>query len=157
MIKSDLRSRMCNWGNHVGGRVGPETFPTVAPMFRDAPISKWWEEAWGDQETAPQEITPPVDERDAEIIDRLVLSIKSQRLKLALLIEYANTPKSFNWRRYGYTDSVNEACRLMEYLLEGQSKKAIALRMIAENRHTETHIADVCGCSQSYVSQLKTA
>lgn len=153
MIKSDLRSRMCNWGNHVGGRVGPETFPTVAPMFRDAPISKWWEEAWGDQETAPQEITPPVDERDAEIIDRLVLSIKSQRLKLALLIEYANTPKLFNWRRYGYTESVNEACNLIEDMLAGQSKKAQVLKLIEQGKPAQS-IAEIVGVSHQYVYQL---
>ena len=125
-------------------------------MFRDAPMSKWWEDAWGEQESAPQEIMPPVDEKDAELIDRLVLGIKSERLKMALLIEYANTPKTFNWRRYGYTESVNEACNLIEDMLKGQSKKAIALRMIAENRHTGAHIAEVTGCSESFVCQLKT-
>ena len=153
---NDLRARLINWGDFVGGRLGPETFPTVAPMFRDAPMSKWYEEAWGDSEAAPQEITPPIDERDAEIIDRLVLSIKSQRLKLALLTEYAGKPKVFNWRRYGYIESVNEACNLIEDMLKGQSKKAIALRMIAENRHTGAHIAEVTGCSESFVCQLKT-
>ena len=154
---TDLRARLVNWGQHVGGYTGPETYPTVSPMFRDAPTSKWWEEAWGDEEAAPPEISPPVDEKDAEIIDRLVLSIKSERLKLALLIEYARAPKSFRFRRFNYDDSVNEAYRLMQDLTEGQSKKAIALRMIAENRHTETFIAEVVGCSQSYISQLRSA
>ena len=153
---TDLRARLINWGNHVGGRTGPETFASVAPMFREAPMSKWWEEAWGDSETVPQEISPPVDEKDAELIDRLVLGIKSERLKMALLIEYANTPKTFNWRLYGYTESVNEACRLIDDLLHGQSKKAIALRMLAENKHSETFIAEVVGCSQQYVSHLRT-
>ena len=154
---TDLRARLCNWGLHVGGHTGPETFSSVAPMFRDAPMSKWWEEAWGDQESAPEEITPPVDENDAELIDRLVLSIKSERLKMALLIEYANMPKSFSWRRYGYIESVNEACRLMEDLLTGKSKKEVAVRMIAEGRHSERFIADVAGCSQQYINQLRTS
>lgn len=154
---SDLRARLINWGNHVGGRTGPETYPSVAPMFQDAPTSKWWEDAWGEHETVPQEINPPIDEKDAEIIDRLVLTIKSERLKLALLIEYADTPKTFNWRRYGYTESVNEACRLMDDLLHGQSKKAIALRMITENRYSGAHIAQTVGCSEAFICQLKAA
>jgi hypothetical protein len=152
---TDLRARMINWGLHVGGYCGPEGFAPVAPMFRNAPVSKWWDEAWGDSEAAIEEITPPIDEKDAEIIDKLVLGIKSERLKLALLIEYARAPKSFRFRRYNYDDSVNEAFRLMQDLTEGQSKKAQALRLLAEGKHTGAHIADVVGCSEAFVCQLK--
>ena len=152
---TDTRARLCNWGLYVGGSTTPDAYPSTTPMFKDADMSKWHEEAWGDDESAPREIMPPIDEKDAAIIDRLVLSIKSERLKMALLIEYAQAPKSFRWRRFGYSDSVNEAFRLMEDLLGGASKKAIALRMLAEGGHTETFIAETAGCSQQYVSQLR--
>jgi hypothetical protein len=126
-------------------------------MFRNADTSKWHEDAWGDDESAPPEITSPVDEQDAQIIDKLVLGIKSERLKLALLIEYAAAPKSFKFRRFGYTESVDEAVRLMDDLLHGMTKKQVVFRMLQENRHSETHIAEIAGCSQPYVSQLRRA
>lgn len=152
------RDRLCNWGAFVGGKTGPDNYPPTSPMFKGANMSKWHEEGWGDDEAAPEEIPPPIDEKDAMYVETLICTIKSERLKLALLIEYACAPKSFRFKRYGYTESVDEALRLVEDLLTGQSKKAIVLRLLIDpRRYTETEIASMAGCSQPYVSQLKTA
>lgn len=154
----NTRERLCNWGLFVGGKTGPDSYPPTSPMFKGANMSKWYEEAWGDDEAAPEEIPPPVDEKDAMYVESLICTIKSERLKLALLIEYACAPKSFRFKRYGYTESVDEALRLVEDLLTGQSKKFIVLRLLVDpRRYTETEIANMAGCSQPYVSQLKTA
>ena len=86
-------------------------------MFRDADTSKWHEEAWGDNEAALPEIQDPIDERDAEYIDKLVSAMAQERLKTALLIEFARTPRVFHYRRWNYADSVAEAFRWMEQAL----------------------------------------
>ncbi len=150
------QERLINWGNFARGPVGPRGLPSATPMFENAPTSQWHEEGWGD-EAAPAEIPDPIDEADALIVDKLVCGLKSERLRIALLIEFAATPRSFNFRRYNYAESVAEAVRVMDDLLHGVSKKAQILRLLAENRHTETKIAEMVGVSKQYVCQLRAA
>ena len=111
------RDRLLNWGTWARSHTGPQGYPTVTPMFRDADTSKWHEEAWGDNEAALPEIQDPIDERDAEYIDKLVSAMAQERLKTALLIEFARTPRVFHYRRWNYADSVAEAFRWMEQAL----------------------------------------
>ncbi len=82
-------------------------------MFKYAPKSQWWEDGWGDQEAAPEEIQPPIDEIDAYQIDKLITKL-DERLKLALLIAYAEAPKVFRFRRFGFDESVAEAERKLQ-------------------------------------------
>ena len=150
------QSRLINWGNFARSPSGPQGIPPISPMFENAPTGKWHEEGWGD-EAMPAEIPDPIDEADALVIDKLVCGLKSERLRIALLIEFATTPRSFNFRRYNYTESVSEAIAVMDDLLHGVSKKAQILRLLAENRHTETKIAEIVGVSKQYVCQLRAA
>ncbi len=152
------QDRLSNWGNFARQPHGPRGISAVSPMFQNAPTSQWHEDGWGDcSEAAPAEIPDPVDEADALIVDKLVCGLKSERLRIALLIEYATTPRSFDFRRYNYSESVDEAIKVMDDLLHGVSKKAQILRLLAENRHTETKIAEMVGVSKQYVCQLRAA
>lgn len=151
------RERCINWGLYVGGKTTPDSYPPISPMFKNAPMRKWYEEGWGDEEGAPEEIPPPIDEKDAQYLETLIRTIKSERLKLALLIEYACAPRSFRFRHYGYTESVDEALRLLDDMLTGQSKKAQILRLLSEREKSGRVIAEIVGVSEAYVCQLKCA
>lgn len=162
----NTREQLINWGNWARDRCGPPGYPNESIYTRAADKGSWTEDGWGtdrtqwkpDLEEPPEEVPPTINEKEALRVDYLILTIKSERLKLALLIEYACAPKSFRFKRYGYTESVDEALRLMDDLLTGQSKKAQILRLLADpRRHTETEIAGMVGCSKQYVCQLRAA
>lgn len=152
----DTRQLLENWGLWCRTDTGaPQGYPTTSPMFRDANPRDMREPGWGDEETPPEDVPIPVNIPDAEYVDKLICTIKSERLKLALLIEYASAPKSFRFRRYGYDESVREAERLVTDLLQGETKKAMILRMLAQGGMTETRIAEIVGVTQQYVSALR--
>ncbi len=111
-----MRERLINWGLWAQQSTAPQGYPNESPMFKYAPKSQWWEEGWGDNEAAPAEITPPVDEIDAYELDRLITKL-DQRLKIALLIAYAEAPKVFRFRRFGFDESVAEAERVLKDML----------------------------------------
>lgn len=153
---TDTIARLRNWGNWSQTDTGaPQGYPSQSPMFAGANRKDWRDPGWGDEEGVPEEIPVPVNVPDAEYVDKLICTIKSERLKLALLIEYASAPRSFRFRRYGYDESVKEAERLVTDLLHGETKKAMILRLLAQGGMTETRIAEIVGVTQQYVSQLR--
>lgn len=155
---TDTIARLRNWGLWSQTDTGaPQGYPSQSPMFAGANRKDWRDPGWGDEEGVPEEIPVPVNVPDAEYVDKLICTIKSERLKLALLIEYASAPRSFRFRRYGYDESVKEAERLVTDLLHGETKKAMILRLLAQGGMTETRIAEIVGVSQQYVSLLRAA
>lgn len=144
------RDRLLNWGLYAQDRCGPEGYPSKAAGFISRKVIG--DEGYAD-DVMPDEIPDPVDEKDAVVVDKLISGIKSERLKLALIVEFARAPKSFNFRRYGYTESVDEAIALMDDLLNGQTKKALILDLHAKGK-TAPRIAEMVGVSHQYVYQI---
>lgn len=154
---TDTIARLRNWGAWSQTDTGaPQGYPSQSPMFAGANRKDWRDPGWGDEEGVPEEIPVPVNVPDAEYVDKLICTIKSERLKLALLIEYASAPRSFRFRRYGYDESVKEAERLVTDLLHGETKKAMILRLLAQGGMTETRIAEIVGVTKQYVCQVRT-
>lgn len=154
---TDTIARLRNWGAWSQTDTGaPQGYPSQSPMFAGANRKDWRDPGWGDEEGVPEEIPVPVNVPDAEYVDKLICTIKSERLKLALLIEYASAPRSFRFRRYGYDESVKEAERLVTDILHGETKKAVVMRLLASGERCGRRIAEVVGVSESYVSQIRS-
>lgn len=153
-----------NWGRWCKTWREHQGYPSISPMFANAPISDWWEDGWGQVdaegkaiEKGAPEYEPPINIKSAEMVDKLIGTMRDSH-RLMLAVEYGWTPRVFRNKRKKYEVLLAESVRAFEDLLipAPDNKKATVINLLIRQRDHAALIARMAKCSREFVRKIET-